>query len=1016
MSDKYNSEIDDFLNEFDKIADGFEKRLDRHEGNVTMPVQDKTVNAKPVNDDMTKAKSNDNRTKTTGKKKRKYRLNIKRFLLTMLIFAAIVFFGVAGWAATVIAGTPAIDAGNLYSMLAENSILYDDKGDEIESIYSGGTGTGLRTNLDYTQMPQDLINAFIAIEDKTFRTHSGFNVIRIFGAIFEGIVTGDSISGTSTITQQLARNLYIEDKSHRSMKRKLKEAYYAVQLERQLSKEQIIEAYLNTIYLGSGVYGVQAASQAYFSKDVEDLTVAECAVIASIPKSPLRYSPIKRLNNEDIEDPGSLDFIYRGDSFSIWYQPEFIPRQKLVLKFMKEQDKITGEQYDEALAENIRDSINPNINAASDISSYFADYVIKQVTEGLMSEYNIDEDAAKNIIYNGGLRIHSTLNVNMQKIIEKEFKNNNNFPNVSRLKKDKSGNVLDSASRILLYHKPNIIDKNGDFILSSEEYRIDEKGNLVLLSGFRLNFYRTEAQGKTDYKIEFKSMYEVSDSIFYSIPGGYLLIPAEYKTKDGKGNLIIDKEYFSENIDKTPDPKFGKGHYQLREKVVQPQSAMVVLDYKTGGIKAMAGGRSLTGKLLFNRATATRQPGSAIKPMAVYGPALQRSVEMVQNDSDAAGMKLWTAASIIDDSPNVVQGKLWPKNWYPGYRGLTTLRRSVEQSINVNAVKVFTDIGPAASLSFLKKIGVTSVVESGNVNDMNAAALALGGMTKGISPLQMAAAYGTFPNRGMYTEPISFTKVTDKRGDVLLEGAPDKRQVMDQGAAFIMTDILRTTVTSGIAGAASIGSHPVAGKTGTTSDNYDAWFVGTTPYYSAALWIGNDINLELSSGSVSAARLWSRIMKQIHSGLSASSFPTAENVISVAIDTKSGKLPSELSSLDPRNTVRNEYFVTGTSPVEIDDIHVSAPICGESGYLATPYCPNQQNKVMIKRPPGSVTSYGNATVGDIEYEIPNYYCHLHNLDPAGYPISPDEKLSVNGNWDEEKEEEGDDVIDVPDDE
>ncbi len=1008
MSDKYENgkydEIEEFLNEFDKIADGFEKRLNQRGGdNMSVSAGNKTEYAKSAGDDMAKKKPSNNRIKPKEKKKRKYRLNIKRFLLTILVFTVIVFCGVAGWAASVIAGTPAIDAGNLYSMLAENSILYDDKGNEIESIHSGGTG--LRTNLDYTQMPQNLINAFIAIEDKTFRTHSGFNVIRIFGAIFEGIVTGDSIKGTSTITQQLARNLYIEDKSRRTMKRKVKEAYYAVLLERQLSKPQIVEAYLNTIYLGSGVYGVQAASQAYFSKDVDDLSIAECAVLASIPKSPLKYSPIKRLNNEDIEDPGSLDFIYRGDSFSIWYQPEFVDRQKLVLKFMKEQGKVTQDQYEEALAENIRDSINPNINAASDISSYFADYVIRQVTEGLMREYSIDEDEARNIIYNGGLRIHSTMNVDMQKIIEKEFKNNNNFPTVSRLKKDKKGNVLDSSGKILLYHRPNIIDKNDDFVLSSEEYRIDDKGNLVLLPGFRLNFYKTETQGKSDYKIEFKPMYEVLDNIFYSIPGGYLLIPSEYKTKDEKGNLIIDREYFSENIDKDPSPKFGKGYYQLREKVVQPQSAMVVLDYKTGGIKAMAGGRSLSGKLLFNRATATRQPGSAIKPLAVYGPALQRSAEMVQGDTDTDNMKLWTAASIIDDSPHVVQGKLWPKNWYPGYRGLNTLRQSVEQSINVNAVKVFTDIGPATSLAFLKKMGITSVVESGNVNDMNAAALALGGMTKGISPLQMAAAYGTFPNKGMYAEPISYTKVTDKRGDVLLEGTSSKKQVMDQGIAFIMTDILSTTVTSGIAGPAAIGSHPVAGKTGTTSDNYDAWFVGTTPYYSAALWIGNDINLELSSGSTSAARLWSRIMKQIHSGMSAASFPVAENVSSIAIDTKSGKLPSELSSSDPRKTVRNEYFLTGTSPVETDDIHVSATICAESGYLATPYCPNQQSKVMIQRPKGSVTSYGNAVVGDIEYEVPNYYCNRHNPDPVSYPISPNEELTFIDNWDNDDENE-----------
>jgi penicillin-binding protein 1A len=437
----------------------------------------------------------------------------------------------------------------------------------------------------------------------------------------------------------------------------------------------------------------------------------------------------------------------------------------------------------------------------------------------------------------------------------------------------------------------------------------------------------------------------------------------------------------------------AKDYYQLKEKVIQPQAAMVIYDYKTGGIKAMAGGRSLSGKLLFNRAISPRQPGSAIKPMGVYGPALQRSVDMVAN-SGASGANMWTAASVIDDAPLVLDGKLWPKNWYNGYRGLHTLRQSVEQSINVNAVKTFLDIGPATSVAFLKKLGVTSVVESGSINDMNPAALALGGMTQGISPLQMAAGYSAFANQGIYTEPVSYTTVTNKKGEILLEGTPKREQAMDRGVAFLMTDILRTTITNGIAGSAAIGSSPVAGKTGTTSDNYDAWFVGVTPHYAAALWIGNDINLELSQGSIAAARLWSKIMKQVHVGLPAGSFPTADNIISVTIDTKSGKLPSELSALDPRGTVRSEFFVNGTQPVEIDDVHVYATVCAESGYLATPYCPNPVSQVRIRRPEGSVIYYEGAGVADIGYEVPRYYCHLHNLDPIMYPIDPSQTLDT----------------------
>ncbi len=312
----------------------------------------------------------------------------------------------------------------------------------------------------------------------------------------------------------------------------------------------------------------------------------------------------------------------------------------------------------------------------------------------------------------------------------------------------------------------------------------------------------------------------------------------------------------------------------------------------------------------------------------------------------------------------------------------TPVRQSREQSVNVNAVKIFSDIGVQNSLNFLKKCGISTIVESGNVNDMNAAALALGGMSHGISPLEMVAGYGSFANQGNYTEPIAYTKVTNKHGEVILEKTANESRIMDEGVAFIMQDMLRSVVTNGIGSSASIGSQPVAGKTGTTTDNYDAWFVGFTPQYAASLWIGNDVNVELSQGSASAAKLWSKIMKRVHEGMESGSFPSApSNVISVAIDTKSGRLPSELSALDPRgNTVRNEYFIKGTEPTTTDNVHVAVNICSDSGYLATPYCPNTVSKVFVKRP-YTVDPH----VADIAYELPSYYCNLHNPNAAQYP-------------------------------
>jgi penicillin-binding protein 1A len=1020
-SDK-QKEIDEFLNKFDKISDIFDKSLHRMEQLKTEsgehhrdrqeyaaeepPVIEPagTHGEAPAQQDESKLggtrlerlaetrPQRQNMRQKKQKKKKRYRINMKKLFafIALLFIAGCLAVGI--YVGSILMKTPAIEPGNIYSLLSENSVLYDDEGNVIDSVLTSNKEK--RTNVSYADLPENLKNAFIAIEDKTFWEHHGFNFIRIMGAIKEGIMEGDNISGTSTITQQLARNLFLpETKSDYDMTRKIQEAYYAVLLERNLTKEQILEAYLNTISLGFGANGVQAAAQAYFSKDVQELTLLECATLASIPKAPGQLAPVKRYETAQV-DPDDPNIIRKGDTYTLVYNDAVVNRKNLVLSFMLEQGLITQEEHDAAKAADLREAINPSQDTAEEISGYFADYVIDQVVKDLMSEFGIDEDKARQRINNGGLKIYTTMNSRMQKIAEEEFEKNENFPKVAGLKKDKAGNILGTTGNILLYSYSNYFDENGTFVLSSDEYETRDDGGLKLLKGKRLNFYKTEVQGQIDYSVEFKDIYTIEDGIFYCIKGGVIRIPQQYKSRDDDGNLLISGQFFTDHPDFfrfVPEGiALDKGTYTLKQKVVQPQSAMVIFDYHTGGIKAMVGGRNIEGRLLFNRATSPRQPGSSIKPMGVYGPALQDGLDKANSgvvntasEGNSYGA-LWTAASVIDDAPLTVQGKVWPKNWYAGYRGLHTMRESLEQSVNVNAVKVFSDIGVHSSLDFLKKCGITSIVETGPVNDMNAAALALGGMTHGISPLEMAAGYGSFPGRGNYTEPIAYTKVTNKRGDIILEKTAKKTRIMDEGVAFIMQDMLRTVVTNGLGKAAAIGTQPVAGKTGTTTDNYDAWFVGFTPQYAASLWIGNDMSVELSQGSAAAARLWSKIMKRVHEGIETGSFPGApSNVISVAIDTKSGRLPSELSALDPRSTVRNEYFIRGTEPTTVDNVHVAAEICLDSNYLATPYCYNVTGKVFVKRPYPA-----DPSVADIAYELPSYYCNLHNPNPMAYPVDP----------------------------
>lgn len=888
------------------------------------------------NDDMTENTERRPAKKKRKKKKKKgirrlFGLLFKLFLLLIVICAAYVGY--------VIITTPEIDTSNIYENISQSSIIYDDQGEVLESVATSQN----RTNVEYNEMPANLINAFVAVEDKTFFTHKGFNVIRIFGAIKDSVLLHKDIGGTSTITQQLARNIYLTNE--RSMTRKIREAYYTIILERHLSKEQIIEAYLNTINLGFGAYGVQTAAQSYFGCDVQDLTIAECATLASLPKSPAKYAPLKRYEADKVE-ADNPDILLEDGGYVVVYDSNYRDRQELVLKFMNEQGYITDAEYQAALQEDIRADLKPSSMTTSKVSSYFGDYCVSEVIDDLVTELNMDEESAKNLVYSQGVRIYSTLNVEMQKSAEDEFSKLSNFPSVTGLKKQKgTGNILSDSGNILLYSKSTYFNDDGTFTLSSDEFDRNSNGDLVILAGHRLNIYSvTGTSGEKVPQIEFKNLYTIKDGVFYSINGGYWAgIDEKYLSKDNDGNAVISVEFLNQNPDYfimgSDTVSIGPAHYTLHQETIQPQSAMVVTDYTNGQIKVMVGGRSLSGRLLYNRATKTRQPGSSIKPLAVYGPAIQSGKDLGTG---------WTAGSTIEDAENIENGKVWPKNAYSGYKGWVTLRTCVEQSINVCSVKLLKSIGIDYAEQFLEKNGITSVVKSGSVNDMNLAALALGGMTNGISPIQMASAYGTFPNGGVYTEPCSYTKVTDSKGNVILEKNPETTQVFDEGVAFIMTDILQTTVTHGIAGRAAIGTQPVGGKTGTTTDNMDAWFCGFTPQFSAALWIGNDVNIELSKGSGAAAALWSKVMKRVCSGYSYGSFRSRPSDVYVGSD--------------------GEYYINGTkrkgpavgsSEQKTEEHEILTDEEGKSYYLDA-----DGNKVYVETNGGNAENTDGNTSGD----------------------------------------------------
>lgn len=682
-------------------------------------------------------------------------LKVLKFLFIFgFIICLLGGIAVSAYTYNIISNAEAIDPKNIYEELDKNSYIYDSKGKIISTLYADED----RNIIKIDEMPENLVHAFVAIEDKTFYEHKGINVKRTIGAIVQKLMgKSESISGTSTITQQLARNVYLPDiKSERSIQRKIVELYYALLIEKDLSKDEILEAYLNTVYFGYQNYGIETAAHSYFSKDVEDLTLEECAALAALPQAPDTYALLKDEEGDNRTKIKNTN-LYANDISK--------DRRDLVLDLMVDQGYITKEEADGARKDLI-DFINPDLSGDDNKYTYFNDYVLSTVIDDLMAKYDLDEDTATKIAYTGGLHIYTPLDSKIQGIIYKEFKDDDNYP------------------------------------WAAEE----------------------------------------------------------------------------------------------------PQSAMVVCDVKTGQVKAMVGGRKTSGKKLFNRAVSPRQPGSSIKPLAVYSAALQKSYELekqgkqwdfVDYKHDKQGAKYGsyiTAGSRIVDEKMYFDGNIWPYNVTRTFTGNQTFRSAVQQSINTCAVKIQLQVGTDYSIKMLKKYGISTLVEDGDTNDLNPASMALGAMTKGVTPLDMALAYAAFPNKGIRNSAVCYTKVVDAEGNVLLTGESEKTKVMDEGVAWIMTDVLKSVVKYN--GIAILDGVEAGGKTGTTNDCYDIWFDGFTPKYSAALWIGTDHNKELSTMSTSAAALWRRIMNQIP-------------------DVTEGEYPDQ-----PSNVIyqRGEYYTEGTEP------------------------------------------------------------------------------------------------------
>lgn len=851
----------------------------------------------------------------------------KILLICVLIIGVVGVSTVVGAVKGILASAPDISAVDVIPTGFSTTVLASD-GSEIATLVAEGSN---RRSVTLDEIPKDLQHAVVAIEDERFYEHNGIDLKGIARALVADLKSMDFTQGASTITQQLVKNNVLSEqwesentgdiskieKMERQVQRKIQEMYIAVELEKKVDdKDWILENYLNSINLGNNTLGVQAAAERYFGKDVSDLTLSECAVIAGITKNPSRYNPIL-------------------------YPKQNAKRRKMVLDAMKKQGYITQKQYDEAMADDVYDRISEhNSGFETSMNSYFVDSVIDDVFNDLVKVKGYSESDAYKAIYQGGLTIKSTQNLDIQKICDEEVANAGNYE----------------------------VGTKYSFILSFQVKKADGSFK-TYTNQTMLSYYKAKNKNQ-DYSINYSSEEACRDAI------------AKYE-KDvlEKGDKLVDN---SEYIFIT----------------AQPQVAMTIMDQSTGEVQAIVGGRGdKAGNRTWNRATkTTRQPGSTFKIIACYAPAL-----------DAGGM---TLASVEDDAPFTVGSKTY-NNYDHTYKGFTNLRTAITRSMNIVTVKTLQDIGVDLGYQYAEDFGFTTLDE----NDKNLG-ISLGGLTKGVTNLELTSAYAAIANQGEYIAPSFYTQVLDHDGNVILDNTKTKERhrVVKEETAWLLTDAMKDVMTAGTGTRAYFGSGMVqAGKSGTTTSNRDALFAGFTPYYTCVVWGGYDDNSKQMGGAGTSypKNLWRSVMKRVHENLESKDFEKPKGITQATVCSKSGLLPKDgVCENDPRGSLKyTEYFASGTTPKEECNHHEVLSICKVSGEIAGPYCPKEdiQTKVFIV----------GAAQGSVDYpycaskEFLNKTCSVHDenyIPDEENPEEPSDEDPADGEIDEpQTPEEGEDT-------
>ena len=674
---------------------------------------------------------------------------------------------------------------------------------------------------DYEDIPKALINAAIAIEDKRFYEHQGvdwFTTIKAFANMF----FGESTVGGSSITQQLIKNITQDDSV--TVQRKVQEFFRATLVEKNYDKKVIIEEYMNSIYLGQGSRGVRSAAEAYFGKELQTLTIAECASLISITNNPSLFDPY----NEK-------EFMYAGEMMNGMQRNRH--RQMLVLGEMLNQGYITREEYDEAVAQEL---------------------VLKR---SIAEEDRWIECSSKSCDYEGVRKTYKTA------------ENTIKCPQCGAVPEE-----VDDASQEVYSYFVDLVVQDVAKALAKRD-------------------------GVTEWNKNVWDRYlDLINSSGYSI----------YATIDPTVQAQVDKIY--KDLNNIPKVKNAE----------QLQSAIVVIDNSTGDIVGIAGGVGENKEHFgLNRASGSKlQSGSSIKPLSIYAPGFEQGT--------------LTPATVIKDLPVTYEDGPWPRNDNRKYSYSRTIYSGIEDSVNAVAANSLKKIGLNYGYEFAKdKFGLSTLVE----DDLQLSSLALGAQYRGVTVREMASAFATFANNGTYRTGRTWTKVYDRKGNVVLENTQESREVLSEKAVNYTNYCLTNAVQKGTGTAANFASGYVAGKTGTTSSARDRWFCGYTKYYTAAVWCGFDTPAKINLGYNPAVRLWRKVMEPLHKGLKNVKLYNSSKMTTVTVCLDSSMLATDACKSDVRGDRTQSVMVYASDkPSSSCSKHVTLDFCASGDGVANEYC------------------------------------------------------------------------------